>query len=164
MYLLFFTYLRQKLIAALGCTLNATYFLLTDNSFAIDEHKNMDTSKGSEEATSSITVSIRSLEINKMYPIVHAKRINTKFGSIVFLSIRESEAKIVQNFLPKRYGDVVSDGDMDRINSKRVSFILFIRAFTIPQNHSYSQMCPKAFLIHTYIHTYSFFYSYYHLT
>ena len=96
----------------------------------------MDLSKRFEDATSSTTVSIRSLEINKLCVIVHAKRITTKFGSTVLLSIRDSEAKIVQIFLPKRYGDIVSDDDMDRIYSKSVSLILFLRAFAIPQNHS----------------------------
>jgi len=60
-------------------------------------------------------------DVYKMYHIVRAKRINTKFGSTFLLSIRDSEAKIVKIFLSKRYGDVVSDGDMNKINSKTVS-------------------------------------------
>jgi len=58
----------------------------------------MDLSKRFEGATSITTVSTRSLEINKMYPIVHAKRINTKFGCTVLLSIQDSKAKIVKIF------------------------------------------------------------------
>jgi len=107
-----------NLLLLWGCTLNATYFFLTDNAFAIDKHKRLDLSKRFEEATSSTKVFIGSLEINKMYPIVRAERINTKFGSTVLLSIRDSEAQIVQIFLPKRYRDVVSDYNMDRIYSK----------------------------------------------
>jgi len=61
----------------------------------------MDLAKRFEEATSSTSVNIRSLEMNKLYRIVRAKRINTKFGSTVFLSIRDSEENIVQLLLPK---------------------------------------------------------------
>jgi len=63
--------------------------------------KKMDLAKRFEEATSSTSVNIRSLEMNKLYRIVRAKRINTKFGSTVFLSIRDSEENIVQLLLPK---------------------------------------------------------------
>jgi len=122
----FFKYLRHKLIAALGvyteCNLLSSY----RQRICDTQTQNMDFSKRFEEATSSTTVSIRSMEVNKMYPIFHAKRINTKFGSTVLLSIRDSEAKIVQIFLPKRYGDV-SDDDMVRINSKTVSINLIFK-------------------------------------
>jgi len=71
-----------------------------------------------EEATSRTSVNISSLVMNKLYPIVRAKRMNTKFGSTVLLSIRDSDENIVQIFLRKRYSDVVSDDDMENINSK----------------------------------------------
>jgi len=80
----------------------------------------MDLAKRFEEATSSISVNISSLVMNKLYPIVRAKRINTKFGTTVLLSIRDSDEKIVQIFLPKRYSYVVSDDDMEKINSEAV--------------------------------------------
>jgi len=73
-----------------------------------------------EEATSSTSVNISSLVVNMSYPIVRAKRINTKFVSTILLSIRDSDVNIVQIFLPKLYSDVVSDYDMEKINSKAV--------------------------------------------
>jgi len=83
---------------------------LTDSALPIK----MDLAKRFEEATSSTSVNISSLEINKLYPIVRAKNINTKFGPKISLSIRDSEAKIVQLFLPKRYSDVVSEDDIEK--------------------------------------------------
>ena len=65
-------------------------------------------------ATAYATVNISSLELNELYPIVNAKRVTTKYGPTVFLSIRESEA-------PKRNCAVISDDDMDKINTKAVS-------------------------------------------
>jgi len=90
-------------------------------------NRKMDLAKRFEKATSSTLVNISSLEMNKLYPIVRAKRINTKFGSTVLLSIRDSEPKIVQIFLPKRYSDVVSDDDMGKNNSKAVSLNLIYK-------------------------------------
>jgi len=53
------------------------------------------------EATAYATVNISYLEINKLYPTVNAKRVTTKYGPTLLLSIRQSEAGQVQLFLPK---------------------------------------------------------------
>jgi len=87
----------------------------------------MDLAKRFEEATSCTSVTISSLEINKLYPIVRAKRITTKYGPTILLSIRDSEAKVVQIFLPKRFCAVISNEDMEKINSKAVSLNLVYR-------------------------------------
>jgi len=65
--------------------------------------------------------------MNKLYPIVRAKRITTKFEPTIFLSRIDSDAKIVQIFLSKLYGDVVSVDDMEKINSKAVSLNLIYK-------------------------------------
>jgi len=84
----------------------------------------MDLAKQFEENTSCNSVNTNSLEINKLYPTVRAKRIATKYGQTVLLSTRDSEASIIQIFLPKRYCAEISDDDMDKINSKAVSLNL----------------------------------------
>jgi len=84
----------------------------------------MDLAKRFEEATSYISVNLSSLEVNKLYPIVRAKRITTKYRPTVLLSIRDYEASMVQIFLPKRYCAVISDDDFDKINSNAVSLNL----------------------------------------
>ena len=67
--------------------------------------------------TANTSISMNSLVINRLYPIVHAKRVNTKYGPTVLLSLRDSDEKLVQIFLPKRYANVVTDEDTEKINS-----------------------------------------------
>ena len=69
-----------------------------------------------EIATSCRSVSLRSLEPDQQYPIVHAERINMRYGQSVLLAILYSPTTSVKVFLPRRYGDVVSDEDLQVIN------------------------------------------------
>jgi len=71
----------------------------------------MNLAKKFEEATSCVTTNISSLVIEKTYPIVHAKRITTKYGPTVLLNVRDSESSVVQIFTPKRHCSVISDMD-----------------------------------------------------
>jgi len=87
-------------------------------------NRGMDPAKRFEEATAYTSVNLSSLEINKLYPFVHAQRITAKYGPTVLLWIRVSETRTVQVFLPKQYSAVISDDDMDKINSKAVYLYL----------------------------------------
>jgi len=74
-----------------------------------------------EEATATTantSISINSLIMNRPYPIVHPKRVNTMYGPTVLLSLRDSDKKFVQVFLPKRHANIVTDEDMEKINSR----------------------------------------------
>ena len=73
-----------------------------------------------EEATAYASVNANTLEPHKLNPIIRAKRIPTKYGLSVVLTLRIAENNIVQVFLPKRYSDVVFHSDIDDINSKAV--------------------------------------------
>jgi len=84
----------------------------------------MDLAKRFEEATAYTSVNLTSLEPNKLYPIIRTKRLTTKYGPTVLLSLRFTETSIVQVFQSKRYCDVMSDEDMESINSKAVSLNL----------------------------------------
>ena len=84
----------------------------------------MELAKKFEEATSCQCVNINSLETYKKYPIFRAKRMTSKFGPTVLLTIRNSESTTVQTFLPKRYSAVVSDEDIEKMNNKLVSLNL----------------------------------------
>jgi len=84
----------------------------------------MELAKKFEDATSCQSVNINSLETDKKYPIVRAKRMTSKFGPTVLLTIRDSESTTVKIFLPKRYSAVVSDEDVEKINNKLVSLNL----------------------------------------
>ena len=84
----------------------------------------MDIVKNFKEATSCKKRNISSLEKGKLYPTVRAKRITTKYGLTVLLTVRDTESSVFQVFLPKRYSAVISDGDMDKINNSAVSLNL----------------------------------------
>jgi len=77
-----------------------------------------------EEATSCKTININSLEKEKLYPIARAKRITSKYGPTVLLTVRVSESCVVQIFLQKRYSAVISDDDVDKISNSAVSLNL----------------------------------------
>jgi phosphatidylethanolamine-binding protein (PEBP) family uncharacterized protein len=88
----------------------------------------MDLSTRFEEAsTSSPTVSVGSLTLGKKYPILYAKRMSSKYGSTVLLTLQTSDSAGVQTFLPKRYADVVSDDDITKIRNKDVSLHLVFK-------------------------------------
>jgi len=80
----------------------------------------MDLAKRFEESTTTASVNISSLILNRPYPTVHAKWINTKYGPTVLLSIRDVDEKFVDIFLPKRYANIVTDEDLENINSRSV--------------------------------------------
>ena len=69
-----------------------------------------------EIATSFPSVSLGSLEIDCAYHIVRAVRINMRYGDSVLVGITDSTTSSVKVFLPKRYGDVVSNEDSEAIN------------------------------------------------
>jgi len=96
----------------------------------------MDLTMRFEEATAFASVNVNTLEPHKLYPIIRAKRIPTKYGPTVVLTLRIAETNIVQVFLPKRYSDVVSDEDIDGINSKAVSLHLVYKGYANPSNHT----------------------------
>ena len=91
----------------------------------------MDPAKKFEEATSCVT-NISSLDIEKMYPIVPAKRITTKYGPTVLLTVRDSESSVVQIFTPKRHCSV------DKINNGAVSLNIL---------HKGISETPKSYLL-----------------
>ena len=84
----------------------------------------MDLGKRFEEATAYASVSVASLEPHERYPIVRAKRLSTKFGMSGVFTLRSSDTTIVQIFLPQRHSDVVTDVDIQSINSGAVELIL----------------------------------------
>jgi len=80
----------------------------------------MDLAKRFQEAHATASVNISSLILNKSYPFVHAKRINTKYGPTVLLSIRDFDDKFVDIFLPKRYANIMNNENLENINSRSV--------------------------------------------
>jgi hypothetical protein len=61
----------------------------------------MDLVQKFEEVMWDKTVSVIDLERNRKYPILRVKRITTKIGPAVVLTIRDSQEDPPQVFLPK---------------------------------------------------------------
>ena len=98
----------------------------------------MDLAAKLELATSSHSISIRDLVVDKKYPIVHAKRVVTKFGPMTLLTLHDSDsAASLQIFLPKCYSEVISEDDIDKRNNNLVSPNLIFKGLC-PKNKSYT--------------------------
>ena len=88
-------------------------------------------------APSCRSVSLGSLEPDHQYPTLYDERINTRYGHSVLLGILDSPTSSVKVFRPRRYGDVISDEDLQAINSKRVAVCLIYNG-TCPRSNSYT--------------------------
>ena len=66
------------------------------------------------------SVTIGSLHPDRQYFIVHAERVYKRYGQSVLFVILDSPTTTVKMFLSKCYYDVVSEEDIEDINSKRV--------------------------------------------
>jgi hypothetical protein len=87
----------------------------------------MDLRKKFQEVGSCNTIAVNKLEVDKKYPIEHARRVYTRFGPTILLTIKDSVLRPLKVFLPRRYGDVFSDADADDINSAKVQFHLIYK-------------------------------------
>jgi len=75
-----------------------------------------------QSATPSRSININELDTDRKFLIVSAKRITTKFGPTTLLNIHDSDSAAgLQIFLPKRYSEVTSDDDIDKINKNSFS-------------------------------------------
>jgi len=68
--------------------------------------------------------------VDKKYPVVHPKRIITKFGSTTLLTLHDSDSSAnLQMLLPKRYSEVISEDDIHMINNNIMSTNLIFKGF-----------------------------------
>ena len=84
----------------------------------------MDLVQKFEDVTWDKKVSAIDVERNYKYPILSAKRITTRIGPAVVLIITASQEDSALVFLPKRYGVVTTDDDIEKINTNAASLNL----------------------------------------
>jgi len=89
-----------------------------------------------EEATSCKSVNNRLFEMDKKYPIMHTKRITTKYGQTIVFTVLDSESANLQTLLPKRYSDLIAGDYIDKINNNTYSLNLIYKR-TCPKTKSY---------------------------
>jgi len=85
----------------------------------------MDLTQHFDGVTCDKTFSVSELDINRKYRILKAERLITRFGPTVILNVNGEYAASVKIFLPRRYSDVFTDTDIERINSNAVFLHLF---------------------------------------
>ena len=72
-------------------------------------------------------ISVSELDVNRKYRILQARRLTTRFGPTVILTVKYEDAAPVQVFLPRRYSDVFTDTDIEQINSNDVFLHLLFK-------------------------------------
>jgi hypothetical protein len=87
----------------------------------------MDLAQNFEGVACDKTISVTELDPDRKYRIIRAKRLTTIFGPTVVLTIQDSMQASAQVFLPRRYSDVVTDTDIEQINSNTVFLHLVYR-------------------------------------
>ena len=70
-------------------------------------------------------IKIGALKQNVPYPVERAERVQTKYGETVLATLRaESPQAFLKVFLPRSYGVLFSDEELQRINEKTLSLSL----------------------------------------
>jgi hypothetical protein len=77
-----------------------------------------------QESSSCIRMSVGQLQTNRTYPITFMERIGTQYGPSILISLCDSPKRIIKIFLPRIYCSLVTDTDIDEVNSAKVSLSL----------------------------------------
>lgn len=80
------------------------------------------------EAEDCDVMKVDQMVVNRKYPIIRAKRVNTKFGETILLTTKDYSEQLVKVFLSNRYSSLFTDEDIESINSKRVQLNLIYKA------------------------------------
>jgi len=72
----------------------------------------MDFAQKFEGITYATNISVSELDVNLKHRILQVRRLTTRFGTSVILTVKNENAAPVQVFLPRRYSDVFSDTEI----------------------------------------------------
>jgi hypothetical protein len=86
------------------------------------------------EATTCRSVSVGSLEVDRKYPVISARCSDTKYVATVLMTIRGSPSHTIKVFLPKHYGAVITDANLEIINSQEHPLNLIFKRKCINAN------------------------------
>jgi hypothetical protein len=84
----------------------------------------MDLSEKLKVTTIILVVKIPSLEVDTAYPFIIAEKVQIKFGETMLLTLQDSNNILKSVFLPKRYGSLFANGNINSINENKVSLAL----------------------------------------
>jgi len=69
-------------------------------------------------------VQIHTLNVDRPYPILYARRTSTQFGPTVLLTLHTEENINVKVYLPRRYAEGLNDQDIEDINEGKKKYKL----------------------------------------
>jgi len=69
------------------------------------------------QATSSRLVPASSLVVGRRYPILGGERAETRFGPTIIFRLTDSNSSIIKICLPKRYANVLTDDELNTLNT-----------------------------------------------
>ena len=73
-------------------------------------------------------IRIDTLEIDRGYPVVYARRVNPQYGETVLLTLQMGEGEQnVMVYMPKRYAECFADAHIEEINNSIKLYKLFYR-------------------------------------
>jgi hypothetical protein len=75
-------------------------------------------------------VRISDMTVDKVYPVLHAESVDTKYGLSILLNIRESDNHCVKVFLPRRYSLCFSEDDVSAVNECTVNYKLIYKGLS----------------------------------
>jgi hypothetical protein len=73
-----------------------------------------------EQINTCNTVNIGLLQVDRKYPVVRAERVETKYVITILMILRDSPFTTIKVFLPRRYGAIIENEDLNYINFRRV--------------------------------------------
>ena len=94
----------------------------------------MDLKRKFTEADVCRMIRVDQMEVDRKYPIIKAKRVYTKFGESVLLTIVDSTVKLVKVFFPKTYSSLFTAQDIESMKSKIVQLNLIYKGTCLNTN------------------------------
>ena len=92
-------------------------------------------SKKFKESESGRAVNVTALYTGTRYPVLHCERMETKYGEVVRLTLREEAHDIIiRVFLPLRYGATIMDEDVAAINDQKIQYYLSYKGKSAASN------------------------------
>ena len=69
---------------------------------------------------------IHTLDLDRPYPILYARRTTTQFGPTVVLTLQAEENINIKTYLPRRYAEVFDDQDIEDIKEGKKYKLIYI--------------------------------------
>jgi formylmethanofuran dehydrogenase subunit D len=87
-----------------------------------------------QAANACTSVKIGALEVDSKYPIFSVERVTTRYGSTVLMVLRDSTMSMIRVFLPRRYASIITDDDIEQINSHTVPLYVVYKGTHVTTN------------------------------